>query len=247
MNEGLPEAYASIYKFQDFQKIRHEAISACSERPFSGAFISMHLPISSIGNAKALFGLFKNEEKKSVLHMTFQLSQGNEKIASKTKMKAILGFQEIFIQPIFSDNSPQTVHKYERVATGSTVYVASIYGPVLYGPCPVLFFHQNTDELLATGAVLDNNPNRLTLKRITLTGVPYKIHAKSAVIRFMFFSSADVLFFKPIQLITRSGVKGHIKESLGLKGSMKCVFEKPIQQQETICLHLYKRQFPKAE
>lgn len=254
LNDALPEEYANIYRFQDFTKTHRDAL-ACRARMSDqvGSFVSLELPLdaSCLMGCRALFGLLAQEEKRSVLNFTVQLENPLNRIASKTPMLAFMGFQELIVQPVFSDASSNSVHKYNRFLRGAQPMMASIYGPVLYPPCPVLLFPatgesgEESSSLLVQGSVVDNNPNRLCLKRVTLTGTPYKINRKSAVIRFMFFNAADVMYYKPVQLVTRSGIKGHIKESLGTKGYMKCVFEKPIQQQEVICLHLYKRQFPK--
>ena len=75
----------------------------------------------------------------------------------------------------------------------------------------------------------------MVCKRIVLSGHPLKINKKSAVVRYLFFNrggfllprptslasgcsllAEDILWFKPVELRTKYGRSGHIKEPLGL-------------------------------
>ena len=89
------------------------------------------------------------------------------------------------------------------------------------------------------------DPDKLLIKRIVLTGVPTEPHNSSAIVKHMFYKPEDIRYFKKVELRTKMGMLGHIKEARGTKGDMKCIFDGNIQQNDTVCMSLYKRQFPK--
>jgi len=41
-------------------------------------------------------------------------------------------------------------------------------------------------------------------------------------------------------------IKGKIEESLGMHGLMKCFFNEHIKDNDTVCMHLYRRMYPQA-
>ena len=75
--------------------------------------------------------------------------------------------------------------------------------------------------------------------------------------RYMFFNREDVMFFKPVQLVSKQGRRGWIKEPLGTHGILlfdelsltlgyfKATFDGKIDKQDTVGMSLYKRIWPK--
>jgi pre-rRNA-processing protein TSR1 len=100
------------------------------------------------------------------------------------------------------------------------------------------------ETLVGTGRVAGNDPWRVVVKRAILTGIPTKVQKKKASVRSMFYSPDDVRYFKPVDLFTKHGKHGSIKEPVGTHGAMKCRFNAPVHQHDTVCLALYKRIFP---
>ena len=61
----------------------------------------------------------------------------------------------------------------------------------------------------------------------------------------MFFDPSDVAWFAPVELYTKHGCVGSVKESVGTHGLFKARFDRVIKQHDTVCMPLYKRVYPR--
>ncbi|SCV66932.1 BQ2448_5578 [Microbotryum intermedium] len=273
--EELPVEYSRCFMFEDFKRIaRKMEMKAQLEGVEAGTRVILRIknvPRAVFEAYSALrpfvvYGLLKHEHKYSVMHFTVQRNtEYLEPVRSKDSLVLQLGPRRFVINPIFSAHTlsnggkgTNNVHKFERfLRHGIDSHIATAYLPITFGNVPALLlrvpsqassgsdeFSSNT-HLIGTGSLLSADPTRITAKRIILTGYPFKVHKKTATIRYLFFNRADVDYFKPIQLRTKRGRTGYIREPLGTHGYFKAGFDGPIDQMDQICLTLYKRCYPK--
>ncbi|XP_057664407.1 pre-rRNA-processing protein TSR1 homolog [Diorhabda carinulata] len=257
--ENLPSDYARIFQFQNFDRTKKRVMSDQEDKDgaLPGWYITVyvkhvsHLLWENFKQTNApvtLIGMFPHEHKMSVLNVVLRRTQNyNLPIKSKERLVFQCGYRRFITNPIFSSHTNGQKHKFERFFQPDSTMVATFYAPIQFPPAPVLCYKEINNKLVlvANGSLLSCNPNRMVIKRIVLSGYPFKIHKKSAVIRFMFFNREDIVYFKPIKLRTKMGRSGHIKEPLGTHGHMKCIFDGHLNSQDTVLLNLYKRIFPK--
>ncbi|KPJ18350.1 Pre-rRNA-processing protein TSR1-like [Papilio machaon] len=260
--ENLPEDYARIFQFQNYERTRKRVFKELEDSLINmyGSYITIHVKgvrkdlwnafhTSNANAPLAVFGLLPHEHKMSVMNVVLKRTgASDEPIKSKERLIFQVGYRRFIVNPVFSQHTNGSKHKYERFFQPASTCVATFFAPIQFSPSSVLCFKEKRNtklQLIASGVLLSCNPDRLIIKRIILSGHPFKVHRRSAVIRFMFFNREDVLYYKPCKLRTKYGRTGHIKEPLGTHGHMKCVFDDQLKSQDTVLLNLYKRIFPK--
>uniref|UniRef100_A0A452SK65 Pre-rRNA-processing protein TSR1 homolog n=1 Tax=Ursus americanus TaxID=9643 RepID=A0A452SK65_URSAM len=245
--ENLPQDYARIFQFQNFTNTRKRLFKEIEEKEVEGAevgwYVTLHVSEvpSSVyeyfkrGAPLIAFSLLPHEQKMSVLNMVVSRYSGNtEPVKAKEELIFHCGFRRFRASPLFSQHTAADKHKFQRFLTADVALVVTIYGPITFPPASVLLFKQNSNgmhSLIATGYLLSVDPDRMVIKRVVLSGHPFKIFTKMAVVRYMFFnrgSLTDLLFF-----------------FLGTHGHMKCSFDGKLKSQDTVLMNLYKRVFPK--
>ncbi|CAN9510902.1 unnamed protein product [Ophioblennius macclurei] len=258
--ENLPLNYSRIFQFQSYERTRRRILAEAAaeeDGAMDGWYVTLHIidvPYSVMesvqsGRPLVLVSLLPHEQKMSVMHVLVHRHPSNtEPIKSKEELVFHCGFRRFRASPIFSQHTSADKHKMERFLRPDAPTVVSVYAPITFPPAGVLLFKQRSDgiqDLVATGSLLSCDPRRVVLKRIVLSGHPFKINRRSAVVRYMFFNRDDILWFKPVEMRTKWGRRGHIKEALGTHGHMKCVFDNQLRSQDTVLMNLYKRIYPR--
>eukprot|EP00794_Sanderia_malayensis_P007615 gene7616-8456_t len=247
--ENLPNDYSRIFRFADFKKVKNH-IHAMDETQSaaSSCYITIYIdnvPSSITDNQRpflTLFGLLPHEQKFVFYYLVLKIFVRycpiqcilSSTIGGKTseftgpRKMTVMHF---IIKRHYSFSGPVR-SKFERFLPQDGAVVVTVFAPTMFPPSPVMMFSRE-GELIATGTVYKSDPGRVILKKVVLSGHPFKINKKSAVLRHMFFNRDDILWFKPVELYTKFGRRGTIKEPLGTHGHMKCVFDGQLKAQDT--------------
>ena len=123
---------------------------------------------------------------------------------------------------------------------------ATFYGPVTLpntGFCAFNSLSADTPgfRVSATGVVLDIDRSSKIVKKLKLTGVPYKIFKNTAFIKDMFSSALEVAKFEGANVRTVSGIRGQVKKALPKPdGAFRATFEdKVLQSGQSLCVFLF--------
>uniref|UniRef100_A0A1D1Y5B3 Pre-rRNA-processing protein TSR1 n=1 Tax=Anthurium amnicola TaxID=1678845 RepID=A0A1D1Y5B3_9ARAE len=266
--ESLPQEYARIFAFDNFRRTQKHALMKVEreqenrdEHASIGSYVRLYIKqvpkdivtqlcIRSERLPVVACGLLQHESKLSVLHFSIKkYDLYDAPIKSKESLIFHVGFRQFIARPIFSsDNMNCDMHKMERFLHPGHFSIASVYAPISFPPLPLIVLknREGMDPAIAAfGSLRSVDPDRIILKKIILSGYPQSVSKSKASVRFMFHNPDDVRWFKPVELWTKCGRRGRIKEPVGTHGIMKCLFNGVVQQHDTVCMSLYKRVYPK--
>lgn len=261
---------ALVEQCVDFADIRASRKAALAEQAGGqyrrGARLTVSIksvPLAAaehISSGIAMWALLKHEDKPAMLHFAITPTIGTlaSRYENKQDVVALIdGFRLLRICPLYSEHSSDSLHRRQKQLGELATCVASFLGPVcITSATSILLFDPSSLALIASGGLLDMSPWRVIAKRITLVGRPFRIHRRTTTIRHLFSHPSDVPHYRPVALHTRSRavrcdtgrahrrVKGHLVESLGEHGKCKAHFERQIQADDLVCMHLYKRVWP---
>ncbi|KAK2392728.1 pre-rRNA-processing protein TSR1 protein [Trifolium repens] len=268
--ESLPQDYAKIFQFDNFRRTQKHVLAKALELEEEtredciavGSYARLHIKeVPSVVASKlcslakttpvTACGLLKHESKISVLHFSVKKHETYDApIKSKEELIFHVGFRQFVGRPTFSSEFINTdKNKMERFLHAGRFSVASIYAPISFPPVPTIVLKRvgedATPAVAAVGSLKTVDPDRIILKRVILTGYPQRVSKRKASVRHMFYNPEDVKWFKPVELYTKRGLRGRIKEPVGTHGAMKCLLNGVLEQRDTVCLNLYKRAYPK--
>lgn len=191
-------------------------------------------------------GLAPTEDRFGFLQIRIKRHRWHKKIL-KTNDPLIfsLGWRRFQTLPIYSISDSRTRNRMLKYTPEHMHCFGTIYGPLVApnsGFCCVQSFSNANPgfRIAATGVVLNVDETTEIVKKLKLTGHPYKIFRNTAFIRDMFNSSIEIAKFEGASIKTVSGIRGQIKRALAKpEGHFRATFEDKILMSDIVFLRAW--------
>lgn len=191
-------------------------------------------------------GLAPTEDRFGFVQIRIKRHRWHKKIL-KTNDPLIfsLGWRRFQTMPLYSISDSRTRNRMLKYTPEHMHCFGTFYGPLVApntGFCCVQSFSNSNPgfRIAATGVVLNVDETTEIVKKLKLTGHPYKIFRNTAFIRDMFNSSIEVAKFEGASVRTVSGIRGQIKRALSKpEGHFRATFEDKILMSDIVFLRAW--------
>ncbi|KAI0350353.1 DUF663-domain-containing protein [Trametes cingulata] len=156
-----------------------------------------------------------------------------------------LGWRRFQTVPIYSLDDHSIRMRMLKYTPEHMHCYATFYGPAALpntGFCAFNALGRDTPgfRVSATGVVLDIDRSTRIVKKLKLTGVPFKIFKNTAFIKDMFSSALEVAKFEGANIRTVSGIRGQVKKALPKPdGAFRAAFEDKILMSDIVFLRAW--------
>ncbi|XP_040074318.1 ribosome biogenesis protein BMS1 homolog [Ixodes scapularis] len=156
-----------------------------------------------------------------------------------------LGWRRFQTMPLFCTQDHNGRNRFLKYTPKHLHCNSTFWGPITpqgTGFVAVQQVHQQTANfrIAASGVVLDLDRSTQIVKKLKLTGNPFKIYKKTAFIKDMFNTPLEVTKFEGAALRTVSGIRGQIKKAIRAPpGAFRASFEDKILLSDLVFLRAW--------
>ncbi|KAF1913024.1 hypothetical protein BDU57DRAFT_532140 [Ampelomyces quisqualis] len=191
-------------------------------------------------------GLTPTEERFGFVQIRIKRHRWHKKIL-KTNDPLIfsLGWRRFQTTPIYSISDSRTRNRMLKYTPEHMHCFGTFYGPLIAPNTGFVCVNSLSNKtpgfrISATGVVLNVDESTEIVKKLKLTGHPYKIFKNTAFIKDMFKSSLEIAKFEGASIRTVSGVRGQIKRALSKpEGNFRATFEDKILMSDIVFLRAW--------
>lgn len=191
-------------------------------------------------------GLTATEDRFGFLQVRIKKHRWHKRIL-KTNDPLIfsLGWRRFQSIPVYSTSDSRTRNRMLKYTPEHMHCFGTFYGPLIApntGFCAVQSLSSKTPgfRVSATGVVLNVDQSTEIVKKLKLTGTPYKIWKNTTFIKDMFTTALEVAKFEGAAIRTVSGIRGQIKRALAKPdGHFRATFEDKILMSDIVFLRAW--------
>lgn len=250
---------ALLQKQQEINRAEFDQLDETSRiraegyRPGTYARITLSkVPVEFVENFNPRFpiligGLQPTEERMGFVQVRIKRHRWHKKIL-KTNDPLIfsLGWRRFQTLPIYSIHAERVRHRMLKYTPEHMHCNATFYGPLAppnTGFCAVQSFSNKNPgfRIAATGVVINVDEGATEIvKKLKLTGHPYKIFKNTAFVKDMFSTALEIAKFEGAGIKTVSGIRGQVKKALSKpEGCFRATFEDKILMSDIIFLRAW--------
>lgn len=191
-------------------------------------------------------GLLTSEDQFGIVQVRLKRHRWHRKtLKTNDPLIFSMGWRRFQTTPVYSLNDG-TRNRMLKYTPEHMHCLATFYGPVHTpntGFCAVQSVSNNKSasfRISATGVVVDISQSSEIVKKLKLTGVPFKVYKNTAFVKDMFTSALEVVKFEGATIRTVSGIRGQVKRALeSPEGAYRATFEDKVLKSDIVFLRAW--------